>query len=608
MAVQYFEAIDDETYDRFAEIYGYSDPNDPNERADILITRGLDKDYEWDINEKPSPDDKVNEKGEGTRIYEKLHNGKNPHSLIGKNFAITVHQPAFYKNATLTNQDVDYSGYDYHTKFQKFSDLCDPEKFGSEELRQKPNFEYYPEDFMYSQFMSYPLNRMITLRRFPYACVDNISDPNVQPERDVTRMVTHFNNEVNKLEDILGFSYGLRWKQMEAQMETAQMYGGDQEGLTGFLKQGALAMGDSELIKNRLRGPVGNEVNPTADTKRVYGPVDSITTTHIRDVGFDFEKEFSIEFTYRARSIGGRNPDSIMKDIISNILLCTYNDGEFWPGSRFWIGARPSKLTNHLKWMNSDDPNKILEGAYQSMKDFVKAKMNPGGAMETLKEIMKGGIQMAMANFMNKIGRPGMIYGNSLLSGDPIGMWHLTIGHPMNPILTMGDLICTGVDITFPDDTLSFGDFPTSLKAVVKLKPAKPRDRAGIEMMFNHGQKRIYSPAVIKVVRSPKINDTKRGLWDKHVADRLDAVTVETVKDGSKKVVNETTKVARKVTDNLSHSVSVGLKYAQSRPNDDVVLVHNVKPKNAVKLPDGKLGSALIEVVDGSTSASDDIH
>jgi hypothetical protein len=27
----------------------------------------------------------------------------------------------------------------------------------------------------------------------------------------------------------------------------------------------------------------------------------------------------------------------------------------------------------------------------------------------------------------------------------------------------MGDLICTGVEITFPEDTLSLGDFPTAL-------------------------------------------------------------------------------------------------------------------------------------------------
>ena len=85
-------------------------------------------------------------------------------------------------------------------------------------------------------------------------------------------------------------------------------------------------------------------------------------------------------------------------------------------------------------------------------------------------------------------------------------------------------------------------------------------------------------------------------------------ITVEAIKEGSNEVKNVATKVTRDVTDSLKYSVSAGIKYAQSMQNDNIVWVHNIKPKNAVKLPDGKLGSALIEVIDGNTSASDDIH
>ncbi|MDR0206273.1 MAG: hypothetical protein LBI45_03315 [Bacteroidales bacterium] len=38
----------------------------------------------------------------------------------------------------------------------------------------------------------------------------------------------------------------------------------------------------------------------------------------VRDVGFDFDKEFNLTFTYKSRSFGGRNPDSVMKDILAN--------------------------------------------------------------------------------------------------------------------------------------------------------------------------------------------------------------------------------------------------------------------------------------------------
>ena len=543
--------------------------------------------------------------GEGTKFYRELHNGKYPMSIIGKIHAITLEPPKYFPNQNLTNQDSDYANFTYQKQFQKFSDLCDPSKYGSESLRQRADLEFYPEDFLYSANKGYPLNRLITLRRFPYACIDNISDPNAQPERDISRMVTHFDDQTNRLEDILGFSYGLRWKSLESQMETMRMYGGDQEGLTGFLKTGALALGDSELIKNRLRGPVGNEVDPTADTNRVYGPVDSITSTHIRDVGFDFDKEFSLTFTYKSQSIGARNPDAVMKDILANILLCTYNDGEFWPGSRFWIGARPSKVTNQLKWMNSDNPNVILEGAWNSMQNFVQKTFGkPETALQTLKNIIKGGIQMAMANILNTMGRPGIPYCNSLLSNDPVGLWHITVGHPMNPIMTMGNLICTGVDVTFPDDTLSFGDFPTTIKAVVKLKPAMPRDRAGIEMMFNHGKKRIYMPAVVKVQKTQTITDTRRGLWDKYVSENLEYAEEWGMKNGKRELV-KTTERAKNKFDALKYSVSAGIKYAQDKQNDMKVWVNKNKETKSPLLEEGTvIDTTLIkENVDKATTS-----
>jgi hypothetical protein len=290
-----------------------------------------------------------------------------------------------------------------------------------------------------------------------------------------------------------------------------------------------------------------------------------------------------------------------MKDILANILLCTFNDGDFWPGSRFWIGERPSKVTNKLKWMNSDNPNDIFAGAWDAMKDFVQHSFNPGTALDTLKDIVKGGIQMAMATILNKLGRPGIPYCNSLLSNDPVGLWHLTVGHPMNPIMTMGNLICTGVDVSFPDDTLSLGDFPTTIKATVKLKPAMPRDRAGIEMMFNHGKKRIYMPSVVKVQKTQSITDTKRGLWDKYIVKNLDYIEVQSVK-GALNAKNKIVPLAYDSKDSLKHSVSAGIKFAQEKQNDIKVWVNNKKENRTPLLPeyiDGEsINTTLIKVKD----------
>ena len=148
------------------------------------------------------------------------------------------------------------------------------------------------------------------------------------------------------------------------------------------------------------------------------------------------------------------------------------------------------------RWMNSDNIDHIVNSAVNLFKDTVSNIMKnvKESAIGALKRIISGGVSMMVAKLLDGIGRPGIVLPNSLLSNAPVGEWHLTIGHPLRPILTMGNLICTNTQISFPTDSLSYGDFPTKMKVEVKLKPAMPRDRAGIEMMFNMGKSRIYFP------------------------------------------------------------------------------------------------------------------
>jgi len=79
----------------------------------------------------------------------------------------------------------------------------------------------------------------------------------------------------------------------------------------------------------------------------------------------------------------------------------------------------------------------------------------------------------------------------ALLTGEPVGEWHVTIGNPLNPIAMIGNLICTGVEVEFNDE-LGPDDFPTEIKLVVKLDHAMARDRDAIQSIFNRGMGRIY--------------------------------------------------------------------------------------------------------------------
>jgi hypothetical protein len=85
------------------------------------------------------------------------------------------------------------------------------------------------------------------------------------------------------------------------------------------------------------------------------------------------------------------------------------------------------------------------------------------------------------------------ISGNrALLTGEPVGDWHLTIGNPFNPIAMIGNLIVSDLNIEFYDE-LGPDDFPIGFKAIITLEHGMGRDRDAIESMFNRGYGRIYT-------------------------------------------------------------------------------------------------------------------
>ena len=80
---------------------------------------------------------------------------------------------------------------------------------------------------------------------------------------------------------------------------------------------------------------------------------------------------------------------------------------------------------------------------------------------------------------------------NALLTGDPVGQWHVTLGNPLNPIAVIGNLVCTNTAVNF-EGAMGVQDFPEKMVVSISLKPGRPRDKADIESMFNSGRGRFY--------------------------------------------------------------------------------------------------------------------
>jgi hypothetical protein len=250
-----------------------------------------------------------------------------------------------------------------------------------------------------------------------------------------------------------------------------------------------------------------------------------------------------------------------------------------------------------MQHTNTDQMDKMLYNGMGDLKNAVKQFASKGSTLETIKKVIQGSAAMALGKIADTVGRASIPTMNSLLSGEPTGNWHVTIGNPQNPIMCIGNLLMTGVDIKFPTDTLSYGDFPTAIQVNVKLKPGMARGRAEIEMMFNTGQQRIYwAPAEIKQVKNKVLNRDGRNFLgaDNGILMDMSSNIYDFLKDKVKVVtstVKETTgvdlaKVGNKIPDKGKQDVVNSFAYKSEGYKSDQQAFIPWEPKKEPPTPE----------------------
>lgn len=386
---------------------------------------------------------------------------------------------------------------------------------------------YAYSDFMYCKHLGkVPNNYMVTLRRFPLPVDDYIGARGESEEmRSKTAaknascigcMVTWIGVSGNEMSNMLKYSFHMPFKFQESEMQDKKQ-GGDADQQTNMLNS-VFSMFDKEYqnqymagyndaaandafgylgIKNMGNAPYKDYANHR-DRNKVYGPVDSIRGTYIRDdSGLTFEQKLTLVFEYELRSYNGINPKQAMLDLISNILNVTYTTGSFWGGGFKGHAAHQSNVFANLNIMKAKGGfTDFIDAFAQDLTNGFNGLKNI--SFNSIKETLNALGGMFIAGKLNKLGRPQKAMYNSLLSPAPIGFWHVTIGNPKRPIMSIGNMIVTGVNIEH-SGPLGLDDFPTGLKVTVELDRGKPRDLRDIEKLYMQGTDRIYSSMSDKV-------------------------------------------------------------------------------------------------------------
>lgn len=390
---------------------------------------------------------------------------------------------------------------------------------------------------------------------------------NFNQSMDVGRLVTWFGNGDNKLEDIIKYNYVATFKQFDSKIQEVDSHEDDEstgiigkivntinprynqamsQGRTGahnFISQlGGRYLSTSFANFGRGGQYDRHDIFGMYDHHKIYEPKNTIQSTHVYEGKLTFSQEFTIKFSYKLRAYDNINPRAAFLDLIGNILAVTYRSGTFWGGSRMFKGAPPNKvgtakvnafldrtfdtlggIGNNLLSGNLDiggtlgsiwgAVKQIASDAFNTAKSLALGNTSTKGKspLQVIGAIVKhtglwSGVQ---GMIKNGLGRPAVYALDSLLTGDNVGLWHLTIGNPRNPIMSIGNLIIDKSEIT-QSGPLGLDDFPTDLMVAVSLKHGRPRDSAEIQKMYTKGSGPIYTPLGAKAASNfYKLTSTK---------------------------------------------------------------------------------------------------
>lgn len=386
-------------------------------------------------------------------------------------------------------------------------------------------FFYKYSDFMWcTQYENIPNNRLITLRRFPVPVYDHGRIPDQDSSKQymlpIARMVTWIDGDTNQLNNFYEMSWNYNWKDVEAEINDVQNFNeGGTPNLGGFADGIAKALDFFNRSDNKANVGMSSIREWSGDTQEswqvdpyqngpkanlINGPVNAITKTKMRDRGLEFSQSFTIIFSYELKEFGGINPKVAMLDIIANFAAVTFNNAGFWGGANRYF---PNK-TNYPFLGAKKGANAFMRGDIGGWvtsigEQFASAMSNVASILSNMfsnpiETLLNAGETVAKTWMAKRSAnmRPQILGVKSLLTGEPVGEWHLMVGNPFNPALMVGNLIVTNASLRPADDAyIGADDFPSKWEMEVTLDHGKPRDKGDIESMFNRGYGRLhYAP------------------------------------------------------------------------------------------------------------------
>ena len=364
----------------------------------------------------------------------------------------------------------------------------------------------------------------------------------------VAQAVTYFGDGTgNDLNSILGINTGLNFS-----YDTQEPLKNEQTGDPGLMNspfgdliKSFIQSGNSNLDTESIDKLLGTLTSPqkninalrrklldgatTGDgplSKKIFVNVNTVNQMMTRKQGFSGgagESAFSLTFEYNLTSVGTINSKLLFLDLMTNLLSIGTDYGQFLSpelrleqtsvGLGFPGGAKGyaksiidpiGYIKDQVSGILSEQNVNNIASAEGSLKNDIEKATNEIKQFiaDPSKGIPKDGqFYKSIAVMLSDLFLKKVYYQPIMLSGYPVGEWHLVVGNPLNPIAMIGNLVCTNVSIKFNED-LGPDDFPTEITAVFKLSPGRQRHRGDWESMFNRGNGRLYLGQLVETTES----------------------------------------------------------------------------------------------------------
>lgn len=378
-----------------------------------------------------------------------------------------------------------------------------------EQLSKASKSSLRPQDFAYLKHLGvFPNNRLMIARRFPTPMRDNIMDKGGEGVTPLSVLISWKPQN----EDFLDFSFGEEWMDAEADFTSIlSQIGGD----FGIKNMGAgvgkginiLPLpGFTELLQRKFMTQLGilspdraNQILPSGNPN-IIKKAKRRKTIAYGDAGSGLKATVNIKMVveYEQKFISGIDPTVAWMDILNNALsFGTSNSDNYGLSTNFAKTITKYTGNNAIQNIIADvvEVFKSLAGKIKKSIDGLRELMNKSSEdiIEKAKDIISGDNANIAINLITKsinatirkyqVQVVGIAHA---LSGLPSTPWHITLGNPLRPIYTSGDMLVEDVNVKL-GSTLAFNDLPASIKVEFTMTNARPLGLQELLSKFNTG-------------------------------------------------------------------------------------------------------------------------